>query len=30
MKKLLALNGVGLAVTLALAALLWNTASSAR
>jgi methyl-accepting chemotaxis protein/methyl-accepting chemotaxis protein-1 (serine sensor receptor) len=30
MKKLLALNVIGLAVTLALAALLWNTASSAR
>ncbi len=30
MKKLLGLNCVGLAVTLALAGLLWNTASSAR
>ena len=30
MKKLLVLNGIGLAVTLALAGLLWNTASSAR
>jgi methyl-accepting chemotaxis protein len=30
MKKLLVLNGIGMAVTLALAGLLWNTASSAR